>query len=84
MVRQPGPLRPAARRPGDERDAAGSTTRSCSCRANGAQLTEITALIDAGTLRPVIDRIFPLASTNDALAYVESGRAKGKVVVTMR
>ena len=53
-------------------------------RANGTQLTEITSLIDAGIIRPVLDRIFPFASTNEAIAYVESGRAKGKVVVTLR
>jgi NADPH:quinone reductase-like Zn-dependent oxidoreductase len=50
-------------------------------RANGAQLSEIGALIDAGVIRPVIDRIFPFASTNEAIAYVEAGRARGKVVV---
>ena len=53
-------------------------------RANGAQLTELTTLLDAGIVRPILDRVFPFASTNEALAYVESGRAKGKVVVTMR
>ena len=53
-------------------------------RANGTQLTEITSLIDAGIIRPILDRVFSFASTNEAIAYVESGRAKGKVVVTMR
>ena len=53
-------------------------------RANGTQLTEITSLIDAGIIRPILDRVFPFASTSEAIAYVESGRAKGKVVVTMR
>jgi alcohol dehydrogenase len=53
-------------------------------KANGAQLREITSLIDAGTIRPVIDRIFPFESTKEALAYVETGRAKGKVVVKLR
>jgi alcohol dehydrogenase len=53
-------------------------------RANGPQLTEITSLIDAGIIRPVVDRVLPFASTNEAIAFVESGRAKGKVVVTMR
>lgn len=52
--------------------------------ANGAQLGEITSLVDAGVVRPVLDRTFPLAATRDALDYVETGRAKGKVVVTMR
>ncbi len=52
-------------------------------KASGDQLRAITALVDAGTIRPVIDRVFPFESTKDAMAYVESGRAKGKVVVTM-
>jgi NADPH:quinone reductase-like Zn-dependent oxidoreductase len=34
-------------------------------------------------IRPVIDRVFPFESTNEALAYVEAGRAKGKVVVKL-
>jgi NADPH:quinone reductase-like Zn-dependent oxidoreductase len=53
-------------------------------RANGDQLTKITALIDEGIIRPVVDRVFPFASTKEAMAYVEGGRAKGKVVVTVR
>jgi NADPH:quinone reductase-like Zn-dependent oxidoreductase len=52
-------------------------------RASGTQLREITRLIDAGVIRPVIDRVFPFESTNEALAYVEAGRAKGKVVVKL-
>jgi len=53
-------------------------------RASGDQLAEITSLIDSGIIRPVVDRVFPFASTKEAIAYVESGRAKGKVVVSMR
>jgi NADPH:quinone reductase-like Zn-dependent oxidoreductase len=53
-------------------------------RANGGQLTEITSLIDDGVIRPVVDRVFPFASTKEAMAYVETGRAKGKVVVSLR
>lgn len=52
-------------------------------KASGEQLRAIAALADAGAIRPVIDRVFPFESTKDAMAYVESGRAKGKVVVTM-
>lgn len=52
--------------------------------ADGAQLREIGALINAGIIRPVVDRVFPFEATNDAMAYVESGRAKGKVVVKVR
>ena len=50
-------------------------------KANGDQLREITSLIDAGAIRPVVDRLFPFEATKEALAYVETGRAKGKVVV---
>lgn len=53
-------------------------------RASGQQLREIGSLIDAGAIRPVVDRVFPFESTNEALAYVETGRAKGKVVVKVR
>jgi len=53
-------------------------------RANGQQLFEITRLIEAGAIRPVIDRVFPFESTNEALAYVDAGRAKGKVVVKLK
>jgi NADPH:quinone reductase-like Zn-dependent oxidoreductase len=52
-------------------------------RANGDQLSKITSLIDAGAIRPVVDRVFPFASTKEAMAHVESGRAKGKVVVSL-
>ncbi|QOF76453.1 NADP-dependent oxidoreductase [Variovorax sp. 38R] len=50
-------------------------------RADGAQLREITALIESGAIRPVVDKVFPFQDTHKALAYVDSGRAKGKVVV---
>ena len=53
-------------------------------RADGAQLSEITALIDQGVIRPVVDRSFPFDETQDALDFVEKGRAKGKVVVNVR
>jgi alcohol dehydrogenase len=53
-------------------------------KASGDQLGEIAALIDSGIMRPVVDRVFPFDSTKEALAYVETGRAKGKVVVKMR
>lgn len=52
-------------------------------KANGGQLREISALIDAGAIRPVVDRVFPFESTREAMDYVETGRAKGKVVVKL-
>ena len=53
-------------------------------RANGDQLRELASLIDSGSVRPVVDRVFPFESTKEAMAYVETGRAKGKVVVKVR
>ena len=53
-------------------------------RAEGKQLGEIASLIDAGIIRPVMDKIFPFEQTNEAMAYVETGRAKGKVVIKVR
>jgi NADPH:quinone reductase-like Zn-dependent oxidoreductase len=52
-------------------------------RADGAQLREITALVEAGVIRPVVDRVFSFEKTPEALEYVESGRARGKVVITV-
>ena len=53
-------------------------------RADGNQLTEISSLINAGIIKPVMDKVFPFEQTNDALTYVESGRAKGKVVIKLK
>ncbi|WP_457423175.1 NADP-dependent oxidoreductase [Roseateles sp. P5_E7] len=53
-------------------------------RANGQQLGQITELVEAGAIHPVVDRVFPFEATNEALAYVETGRAKGKVVIKVR
>jgi alcohol dehydrogenase len=53
-------------------------------RAQGEQLREITRLVEAGAIRAVVDKVFPFEATNEALAYVEAGRAKGKVVVRVR
>ena len=53
-------------------------------RAEGQQLSKITTLIESGMINPVVDRVFPFENTNDALTYVETGRAKGKVVIRLR
>lgn len=53
-------------------------------RAEGQQLRQITALVEAGRIRPVVDKVFPFEKTGDALAYVESSRARGKAVIKVR
>ncbi|MCJ8143368.1 NADP-dependent oxidoreductase [Ancylobacter sp. A5.8] len=53
-------------------------------RADGGQLSQITALIEAGAIRPIMDRVFPFKATNEALAYLDTGRSKGKVVVRLK
>jgi hypothetical protein len=53
-------------------------------RANGEQLSQITSLIESAVIRPVMDRIYPFDATKEALAYLDTGRARGKVVVKVR
>jgi NADPH:quinone reductase-like Zn-dependent oxidoreductase len=53
-------------------------------KASGSQLRQITSLIEAGAIRPVVDKVFDFESTNAAMTYVEAGRAKGKVVIKVR
>jgi len=53
-------------------------------RADGRQLGETTSLIEAGIIRPIMDRVFPFEATNEALTYIDTGRSKGKVVVTLK
>lgn len=52
-------------------------------RPDGGQLAEIGKLIEAGKIRPVIDRVFEFDQAREALDYLEAGRAKGKVVVKL-
>lgn len=53
-------------------------------KASGDQLQKIATLIDEGQIRPLIDKVFPFASTNEALASVETGRTKGKIVIKIK
>ena len=52
-------------------------------RPDGGQLAQIGALLEAGAIRPVIDRVFPFLEAKQALAYLAQGRARGKVVVQL-
>ena len=53
-------------------------------RADGIQLEIITHLIETGVIKPIIDKIFTFEETQAALDYVEAGKTKGKVVITVK
>ena len=50
-------------------------------RASGEQLERLGALVDQGVIQPVVDKVFPFTAATEAISYVESGRAVGKVVI---
>jgi alcohol dehydrogenase len=49
--------------------------------SNGRQLAEVGALVEAGTIRPIIDRAFAFEQCVDAFEYLIAGRAQGKVIL---
>jgi len=51
---------------------------------NGKDLTTLRDLAGAGRLTPVIDRRYPLSDVREAIRYLETGHARGKVVLTMQ
>jgi NADPH:quinone reductase-like Zn-dependent oxidoreductase len=59
----------------------GPGARAVVVRSKPDDLDALAALIDAGKVRPAIDRVFPLAQAAEAHAYSESGRARGKLVL---
>jgi NADPH:quinone reductase-like Zn-dependent oxidoreductase len=63
---------------------AGVSYRYLFMHPSGSELAQLAELIEQGKLKVTIDRTYPLANIAEAFAYVESGRAKGKVVVAMR
>ena len=52
-------------------------------KPDGAALGEIASLIDAGKIRPMVDRVYPAAEIVEAQEYCESGRARGKIVIDL-
>jgi NADPH:quinone reductase-like Zn-dependent oxidoreductase len=62
---------------------AGISYRYLFMHPSGSNLAQIAELIEKGKLKVIVDKVYPFAKISEALTYVESGRAKGKVVVTM-
>ncbi|MBE2183684.1 MAG: NAD(P)-dependent alcohol dehydrogenase [Anaerolineae bacterium] len=54
-----------------------------SARPNQADLLVIKDLLETGKIVPVIDRHYPLSQTADAIRYLETGRARGKVIINI-
>jgi NADPH:quinone reductase-like Zn-dependent oxidoreductase len=52
-------------------------------RENGLDLATLAGMIESGQVRPVIDRTYSLSETADALRYLETGHARGKVVIAV-
>jgi NADPH:quinone reductase-like Zn-dependent oxidoreductase len=50
---------------------------------NAEDLDYVRTLIEAGKIRAVIDRIYPMEKITEAHTYVETGRKKGNVVITI-
>jgi NADPH:quinone reductase-like Zn-dependent oxidoreductase len=50
---------------------------------SGAHLHEIKALIENEKIKPIVDKIYPFEESIDALNYLHSGRAKGKIIIKM-
>ncbi len=66
------------------RGRSGRKIRLLMVRPNATDLTHVTELCRAGTISPVIDRRYPLSEVPEALRYLGEGRAKGKVVITLK
>ena len=57
--------------------------RTLAARRSGDDLAELARRIDAGEVRPVVDEVFPLERAAEAVARLESGEVRGKVVITV-
>ena len=77
------PIFPLGFDAGTEAAELGVTVSATQVRSNGAQLTEIGRLLDAGTIRVVIDSVFPLADARKAHERAAAGHVQGKIVLTV-
>ena len=68
---------------GSLRSGGGKKLTNLMAKPNAADLAVITSWIEAGHVKPIMDRTYPFEQTADAIRYVEEGHARGKVVVTL-
>ena len=76
-------LPPEAETANDAAEAKEALYRFARVVPNGTQLAEITQWCADGLVKPVIDRIYPFAKSEEAFAHLMSGRARGKIVISM-
>ena len=62
----------------------GQTMRPLVAKPSSDDLQFLRELIEAGRVTPVIDRTYPLSAAPDAIRYLETGRARGKVVISVK
>jgi NADPH:quinone reductase-like Zn-dependent oxidoreductase len=62
----------------------GQTMRPFVAKPSSDDLQFLRELIEAGRVTPVIDRTYPLSEAPDAIRYLETGRARGKVVISVK
>jgi NADPH:quinone reductase-like Zn-dependent oxidoreductase len=67
----------------EEAEKLGITVSSTQVRSNGAQLAQAARLLDDGTVRVVIDSIFPIAEASRAHQRVANGSIQGKIVLAV-
>ena len=77
------PVNPLGFSGGEEAASLGVTVSATQVQSSGAQLEEIGRLLDAGTLRVLIDSTFPLADARKAHERAEHGHIQGKLVLTV-
>jgi NADPH:quinone reductase-like Zn-dependent oxidoreductase len=53
------------------------------CKENSTDLQQLTQLIEAGKVTPSVDRSYPLAEVPEAVRHLDTGRARGKVAITV-
>ncbi|MET9961740.1 NADP-dependent oxidoreductase [Streptomyces sp. NPDC006326] len=58
--------------------------RSFYMRPHGEQLARLAGLVESRELQPIVETVFPLSETTDALLKVERGGARGKTVIAVR
>jgi NADPH:quinone reductase-like Zn-dependent oxidoreductase len=57
--------------------------RPLTTQPNQADLQFVAELLEAGKIRPVIDKTFPLGEAPEAIRYLTAGHARGKIIITV-